>query len=281
MAKVLIVGCGDVGGRLATLLAGAGHEVIGLRRSPFVLTGVTALVGDVRDPASLDFPPGLDAVFIVLAPGESGEAAYRATYLEGTRHVLAALAGQRPRQLFWVSSTGVYGQEDGRWVNEDTPPEPVTATGRILLESEALARTAPSPVTVVRLSGLYGPGRLRLVRWVEAGRPVQADPPSWSNRLHVEDAAALLAFLLEKRLSGMELAPVYIGTDSTPAPQHEVLDWLADGLSLPHVAHENRPGGAQNKRLSNQRVSALGFCCRYHSYREGYAAVMGWSDDIR
>jgi nucleoside-diphosphate-sugar epimerase len=281
MAKVLIVGCGDVGGRLAVLLAEAGHEVYGLRRSAFSLPGVHALTGDVTDPASLHFPAGLDVVFVVLAPGESGAEAYRRVYLEGTRHVLRVLAGQALQRIFWVSSSSVYGQDDGSWVDESSPAQPESATAQLLLAAEQLLKDAQWPATVVRFAGIYGPGRLRLLSWVRSGREVQAEPPAWTNRIHVEDCAALLAFLFVQQLTGTNLASLYIGVDAEPVPQHEVLDWLADRLALPHVARVFRPGAASNKRLSNGRISALGFRMRYPGYRSGYDAVMGQSDEIR
>lgn len=281
MAKVLIVGCGDVGSRLALLLVAAGHEVHALRRSPFSLPGVHALQGDVTVPASLQFPAGLDVVFVLLAPGEAGEAAYRRVYFEGTQHVLAALAQQTLARLFWVSSSSVYGQEDGSWVNEDSPAAAGSINGRILLQSEQLLAAAPWPTTVVRFAGIYGPGRLRLLRWVQAGREVQADPPAWTNRIHVDDCAGLLNFLFVQQCKGTNLASVYIGVDDEPAPQHEVLDWLADQMRLPRVARVSRPGAVSNKRLSNQRISALGYQMQFPGYRAGYAAVMGQPEEIR
>lgn len=278
MAKVLIVGCGDVGGRLALELAAAGHEVHGLRRSAFALPGVNALAGDVTAPGTLCFPQGLDYVFILLAPGESGEAAYRRVYYDGTRHVLAALAGQSLRRLFWISSSSVYGQDDGSVVDEASPTVPGSATARVLLESEDVARASGWPATVVRLSGIYGSGRLRLVNWVESGRPVQEEPPAWTNRIHAADAAGLLSFLLARDLEGVALADTYLGSDNEPAPQHEVLDWLADRLQRPRVPHESRPGAGQNKRLSNRRLRALGYSLRYPEYRVGYAEVLAAAD---
>lgn len=278
MAKVLIAGCGDVGGRLASRLADAGHEVYGLRRSVFSLAGVNALCGDVTKPDSLNFPPRLDYVFVILSPDEPGSEAYRRVYLEGTRHLLQALAGQSLRRIFWVSSTSVYGQDDGSWVDEDSPSEPDSATARVLLESEALLDHCAWPSTVVRFAGIYGPGRLRLLRWVEAGRPVQAEPVLWTNRIHVEDCAGLLSFLFVQDVSGTPLASRYIGTDDQPAPQQEVLDWLAATLGLPHVAGEIRPDAGSNKRLSNQRISALGYSLQFPGYREGYRSVTGVPD---
>lgn len=281
MAKVLIIGCGDVGGRLAVLLAEAGHEVFGVRRSAFSLPGVQALAGDVTDPASLHFPAGLDAVFVVLTPGESGAEAYRRVYLEGTRHILQALAGQKLQRLFWVSSSSVYGQDDGSWVDESAPAQAETATAQVLLAAEQLLENTQWPATVVRFAGIYGPGRLRLLHWVRSGREVQVEPPAWTNRIHVEDCAALLAFLFEQQLTGTNLASLYIGVDAEPTPQHEVLDWLADRMGLPRVARVFRPGTGSNKRLSNRRILTLGFRMQYPGYRSGYEAVMGQSDEIR
>ncbi|MCD6060689.1 MAG: oxidoreductase [Moraxellaceae bacterium] len=278
MAKILIAGCGDVGSRLATRLAAEGHTVFGLRRAPFALPGVTALSGDVTDPDSLRFPAGLDYLFVLLAPGESGEAAYRHIYFEGTRHVLAALVGQRLRRVFWISSTSVYGQDDGSDVDETSPTEPASATARVLLESEALVRTAAWPATVVRFAGIYGAGRLRLLRWVEAAKPVTAEPPQWTNRIHADDAAGLLAFLLAQDARGVALADTYIGTDDEPAPQHEVLDWLADRCGLPRVPQVRAPAAGRNKRLRNARIRTLGYRFRYPDYRSGYAAVLQQPD---
>lgn len=274
MAKVLIAGCGDVGSRLARRLVEAGHDVTGLRRSPQDLPGVTSLKADVTQPDTLVFPPGLDAVFIILTPDGHDADAYRRTYLEGTRNLLLALSGQTLRHVFWVSSSSVYGQEDGSDVDEDSPAEPVTATARVLLESEALVRAAPWSSTIVRCSGLYGPGRFRLLRWVEEGRPVVAAPPQWTNRLHVDDAAGILAFLFVRVLAGIAIDPLYIATDQKSVPQHEVLDWLADTMDRPRVPHEARQGATCNKRLSSQRLAALGYTWQYPDFRHGYLSVI-------
>jgi nucleoside-diphosphate-sugar epimerase len=274
MAKILIAGCGDIGARLATELVKAGHEVIGLRRSAFSMSGVQSLCADVTAPASLHFPTALDYVFIILSPGETGEAAYRRVYLDGTRHVLQALSGQILRRIFWVSSSSVYAQNDGAWVDEDSATEPVSASAQILLETEAMVERCEWPATVLRFAGIYGPGRLRLMRWLTAGRAVQAQPPLWTNRIHAEDCAGILAFICAQDLRGVALAQRYIGVDDEPVTQQEVLDWLADELMLSHVAGETRASAGSNKRLSNKRISALGYKFRFPSYREGYRDVI-------
>lgn len=277
MAKILIVGAGDVGGRLARRLADAGHEVHALRRQARPQDGIQAIVADVTRPETLVLPAGVDVLVIALAPGESGEAAYRRVYLEGTRAVLAALPGPAPRQLLWVSSTSVYGEQDGERVDADTPARPVSATARVLLESEQLAAASGIPCTCVRFSGLYGPGRERLLQWVRSGRPVQAVPPSWSNRLHVEDAAGLLAHLCALALAGKALPPVVIGTDSCPVPQHEVLDWLAAQMGVAAVPRLPA-GGSAGKRIDNAALAGLGYALHYPDFRSGYAAVLAATD---
>lgn len=274
MAKVLIAGCGDVGSRLAVRLASAGHDVFGLRRSPFALPGVKALQGDLTRPDSLDLPSGLDIVVVLPSPDGHDADAYRRTYHDGTRHLLQALCGQSLSHVFWVSSTSVYGQEDGSLVDEHSPANPPGATARVLLESEALVSAAPWPSTIVRCSGLYGPGRLRLLRWVEEGRPVQAEPPAWTNRLHVDDAAGILAFLIVRSLAGMTVQGLYIATDQAPAPQHEVLDWIADTMGVSRVSHETRQGSKCNKRLSSERLARLGYTWQYPDFRSGYRSVI-------
>lgn len=277
MAKILIVGAGDVGGRLAISLAGDGHEVWALRRSAVDMPGVRVIQADVTRPETLHLPDGLDVVVTALSPGESGAEAYRRVYVEGTRALQQALTGQQLARQFWVSSTSVYGGDQGQWIDETTPAVPASATAQALLDAEALVMTGAWPGCIVRFGGLYGPGRHRLLRWVESGRPVQAEPPSWSNRIHVEDAAGLLRYLVMRTLAGEPVAPLYLGVDNAPSTQHEVLTWLAEQMQLPAPPGEARPDAAQGKRIRNQALQASGYVLRYPDYRSGYAQVLAAS----
>ncbi len=274
MAKILIVGAGDVGGRLALLLVADGHEVVALRRSAVALSGVRVLQADVTRPDSLQLPDGLDVVVTALSPGESGVEAYRRVYVEGTRALQQALAGQQLAHQFWVSSTSVYGEDAGEHIDETTPAQPASATARALLDAEALVTSSPWPATIVRFGGLYGPGRHRLLRWVEEGRPVQAEPPSWSNRMHVEDAAGLLRHLVTQALAGQAPAALCLGVDNEPAALHEVLAWLAGEMRLTPPPGEARPGASQGKRIANRGLCASGYVLRYPDYRAGYRQVL-------
>jgi nucleoside-diphosphate-sugar epimerase len=271
MAHVLIAGAGYIGLRLAELLAEAGHRVTGLRRTP-PDDGPAWLAADVLRPETLaGLPRDLDAVVSALAPSGRDEQAYREIYVTGTGHLLDALP-ERALSFLCVSSTGVYGRQDGAWVDEDTPAEPATATGRVLLEAEEQVLARRPDASVVRFSGIYGPGRTWLVDRVRAGEPVQADPPAYTNRIHRDDGAGVLAHLLDRALRGEALPPRVVASDDDPAPQHEVADWLAGRLGVP--APPRTTGGPRNKRCRNTLLRSLGYAFRYPGFRDGYGAML-------
>lgn len=277
MARVLIAGCGDVGTVLGLRLHEDGHEVWGLRREagrvPAPIRGIAA---DLAAPSGLDaLPGGIELVCYTAAAGGSGDDAYRAAYVDGVRNLLAALrdGGHPVHRFCFVSSTAVYGQDRGEWVDEESPTEPNRFTGRRLLEGEALVRATAVQGVVVRLAGIYGPGRERLIRQVLDGEPCQAEPPSYTNRIHRDDCAGVLRHVLLLD----DPAPVYIGVDNAPAPQCEVFSWLAERLGVPPSAHQragNDVPARMNKRCRNERLRASGYRFLYPTYREGYAAVI-------
>jgi nucleoside-diphosphate-sugar epimerase len=278
MTKVLIAGCGDIGSRLAERLLQAGWDVAGLRREVARLpAGVQPITGDLqRAECPAAWPCGaLDYVVYAAAASQHDAAGYRAAYVEGLRHVLSWLAQQeqRPRRLLFVSSTGVYGQQDGEWVDEQSPTEPTGFSGRIMLEAERLALDSGIPASRVRMSGLYHPARPWLVDQVRGGLQVAAEPPQFSNRIHRDDAAALLAFLLQADAAGQPLDDCYLGVDDAPAAMHEVVGWLRARLGVTLAAEQTLNRRAGSKRCSNARARALGWAPQYPSYREGYAAL--------
>lgn len=276
---LLIAGCGDVGSRLGERLAASGWRVHGLRRQVAALPpSILPLRGDLETAqCPADWPPGrIDYLVYSAAASRHDEAGYRAAYVEGLRHVLDWLAqhGQRPRRLLFVSSTGVYGQQAGEWVDETSPTEPSGFSGRVLLEAERLALGSGLPASVVRLAGIYGPGREWLLGQVRRGAGIDPQPPLYGNRIHRDDAAGLLAFLLEADARGEALADCYLGVDDAPAPLHEVVAWLRGRLGVTGEGAERIGRRAGSKRCSNARARALGWAPCYPSYREGYAALL-------
>jgi len=281
--RVLIAGCGYVGTTLGLGLAAAGDEVFGLRRSPTGLpSAIRPVAADLAgDPAALAeaLPLGIDAIVYCAAADGPGEDAYRAAYVTGVERLLAALEGRgrRPRRLVYTSSTSVYAQDDGSWVDETTPATAITPTARALLDCERAVLEGTVPAVVLRLAGIYGPGRSRLIEAVRSGRATIDDdgPPAWTNRIHRDDAAGAIAHLL--RLERPDR--VYIGADARPAPQQEVTAWIAERLGAPRPPSAARASGGSrdlrgSKRCSSGRLLASGYVLRFPSYREGYAALL-------
>jgi nucleoside-diphosphate-sugar epimerase len=277
--SLLIAGCGDVGTRLGLRLAAAGWRVHGLRRAVEQLPAqILPVAGDLQADACPPAWPtaGLDYLVYCAAASVSDEAGYRAAYVDGLRRVLGWLAqhGQRPRRLLFVSSSSVYGQQGGEWLDESSPAEAAGFSGRIMREAEQLALHSGIAASLVRLTGIYGPGREWLLNQVRQGYRVASEPPLYGNRIHVDDAAGLLACLLQADARGVTLEDCYLGVDDEPAPLHEVVAWLRGQLGVSHWAEQSSVRRAGSKRCSNARARALGWAPEYPSYREGYAAIL-------
>lgn len=267
MKSLLIAGCGDLGMRLGGRLKDSPWQVHGLRRRtdhlPAFIRGIGA---DLLVPSTLkDVSQSWDAVIYQATPGERTPDAYRAAYVEGLRNLLEHV---HTRRLIFVSSTAVYGQDQGEWVDEDSVTEPQAFSGRILLQAEAQAHAYGG--LVVRFSGIYGPGRDYLIRSLKSGRArCRRDPPQWTNRIHADDCAAVLHHLLNLARP----LPLYCASDSMPAPRCELLTWLAEQLDLPGPKADTE-GTGQGKRISNQRLTAAGFEFQYPDYQTGYRTLL-------
>ena len=279
-ASVLIAGCGDIGSRLATQLLGNDWQVYGLRRSIDRLpAGVTGVAGDLfSEQCPVQWPSGqIDYLVYSAAATEHDEAGYQAAYVDGLKNTLSWLEqnGQRPRRLLFVSSSGVFAQKGGEWVDETSPAEATSYSGRIMLDAEQVALNSGIAASVVRLTGIYGPGREWMLGQVRKGYRVAVEPPLYGNRIHADDAAGLLAFLLEADRQGKALDDCYIGVDNAPVPLAEVVGWLRERLGITEWAAETSTRRAGSKRCSNARAKALGWEPRYTSYREGYEQILG------
>jgi len=272
---VLIAGCGDLGTEAGLRFAALGHRVVGLRRSAYLLP-------DAIEGQSLDLrttiptvPIDTDIVVIALTAGERTAEAYRATYLDGLSHVLDGIdaAGASPRRVLLVSSTAVYDVTDGSQVDESTPATAGSPTAAVLCEAEALLRRRVPSAVILRLGGIYGPGRERLINQVRDGSASVPPTSLFTNRIHRDDAAAALVHLATR---AREPAPVYLGVDNEPAQLGDVLAFLAaemDAAPPTTGEHTGREGGG-DKRCSNELLRASGFIFTYPSYREGYRALL-------
>jgi uncharacterized protein (DUF1499 family)/uncharacterized protein YbjT (DUF2867 family) len=262
MSRVLIAGCGYIGTRLALRLRDLGHEVVALRRRAFELEGIETLAADITETSKLRLP-GVDVAFFTAAPDSRDESAYRAVYVDGLREVSSSLdTGTR---LIFVSSTAVYGQDDGSVVDESSPTVPRNFRGRVLLEAEAMARVT------LRLGGLYGPGRTRALEEVRSGR-ARFSSGRFLNLIHRDDACGAL----EHVMSLPEPEWVYLGIDTEPVESESFYRWLAgqDGQSPPLPAAGGGNAHDLGKRCSSALLRASGYVFEYPTYRHGYGELM-------
>jgi nucleoside-diphosphate-sugar epimerase len=270
---VVIIGCGFLGEAAAALFSSRGQRVLGLVRSPESqnrLGGAayeTALC-DVTDDASIAALTarlhGVPLAIHAVSPGTRGEESYAALYRDGLDRVIRHWC---PKRTIFVSSTSVYGQDDGSWVTEGSTAEPPRETGRILRQAEEIALCAGG--VAARFSGIYGPGRSYILRSFLAGEAVLEEGGGrWMNQIHRDDGAVALV-----RLGDPSVVPgIYNVTDDTPSTQREVYGWMAEffGKPLPPVgpAGMSRRRGLTSKRISNAKLRTLDWRPQFPSYRD-------------
>lgn len=276
--RVLLAGCGDLGLRVAHRLLAHGAEVWALRRHPPLACvdslGIQWIQGDLTQPHTLDdaLPQNITQVVYLPAPDSRHPDVYRAVFEEGLRGLMAALDTTSLTRVLFVSSSAVYGDHHGEWIDESTPPAPMGFNGRILLQAEQALFDLPCTTISLRLAGLYGPGRLQLIERLRAGTArAPRHPLHWANRIHIDDAAAAVDHLLTLP----DPDNIYLGCDDTPLPLHTLYAHLAQLVAAPEPADGPAPANIGSKRLSNARLRASGWTPRWPDAREGYAALLG------
>jgi hypothetical protein len=286
--SVLFVGCGDLGIRTGLLLLEKGWQVAGLRRDPALLpAGFAPYPGDYTRPGSLDFIADLRPAHVVASFNPAGRSleGYQRGFTQAALNLRAALLGWRPQTLLMISSTRVFAETDGGWVDESSPLASEDERALAIIAAEQALVGSADCVSAVRFGGIYGAIPGRLLEKVRRGELSPLKPERYSNRIHRDDCAGLLAHLLQLSASGTELAPVYIGVDDLPAPQAEVETWLAQQLGVASDAQQSADtvadGGsadlrmsAGHKRCRNRQLHASGYRLRYPDYRAGYQAML-------
>ncbi|OWT61835.1 NAD-dependent epimerase/dehydratase family protein [Candidimonas nitroreducens] len=271
--RVLLAGAGDLCLRTGRLLREQGDEVWALRRRPPAhdSTGLRWLAGDLARPLR-GLPPGITHVVYAPAPDARDERAYRAVFEHGPRNLLAALDRAALQRFVFISSSAVYGDHGGAWVDEDTPARPAAFNGRILLEAETWLREELGCAASLRLAGLYGPGRVALLRRIADGAArVPRGAGHWANRFHIDDAARAVAHVL-----GLQHArQCYIGADDTPHLIEDLYDALARMLGAPQPPYGPPGGETGSKRLGNARLRASGFVPAWPDAVLGYKSLIG------
>jgi nucleoside-diphosphate-sugar epimerase len=280
MAKILIIGCGALGYELARQLADAGHDVTGLKRSPPTVSQekfkyFRADISSAQDLEKLgaDF----EHIFFIVSADSRNESSYHDIYEIGINNLINKFGKANPEAPWiFVSSTSVYGQNQGEWVDEDSPALPTKVTSLEILKAEQkLIALNPNNV-VVRFSGIYGPGREYLLRTARQAPAIQKDPPYYTNRIHQRDCVSVLRFLLEQRLAGISLEQWYLASDDDPAPLWDVISWMAEQMHCnPPTAKMTGQDSGMNKRCRNDRLKKLGYSFKYPDYKAGYSELIG------
>ena len=284
--RALIIGPGYVGLSLGKQLVQRGHEVFALRRTAdasgeIASTGLHPLIADITRPETLlDLPSQFDWVVNCVSSSHGGADDYRRTYLQGARNLLAWLEQTPPAKFAYTSSTSVYGQNDGSLVDETAHTDPLTETSRVLRETEQVyleaAQKKNFPAVVLRVAGIYGPGRGFWFKQFRAGEArIEGDGSRTLNMIHRDDVAGCIIAALERGQPG----EIYNAVDDEPVTQRDFFAWLAAKLnrpmppSAPEDMEVSRKRGVTNKRISNHKLKAqLSYTFRYPTFREGYAA---------
>ena len=278
--KTLIVGCGYVGLPLALRLKEGGHAIDAWVHSPASAEALAphqfrqVVAGSVADPALWEtVDDDYDLVVHCASSGRGGEADYEQVFLKG---MLMINSTQPMARRLFVSSTSMYRQTDGSIVTEESAAEPDTATGRILRVAEKVA--VDSGATVVRSSGIYGPGRGVLFDKFRRGEAVlEGDGSRLLNQIHQRDLVAAIVHLMQMEAFG----EIYNATDDTPVTLRDYYTLCAEFLhrpmppSGPENPHPKR--GRTSKHVSNSKLRATGWAPQYPSFREGIAADHAYS----
>lgn len=280
----LIIGCGYLGRRVARRWRQAGQEVCGLVRresqgAEIAREGIRPIVADVTRPETLCDLPSAETVVYSVGFDPAGGKSRWDVYVEGLRAVLDSLSSA-PRRLIFISSTGVYGEAGGQWVDEDTPCRPTRDSGEALLAAEQVLGSHPLGQcgVILRLAGIYGPGRLPRTAELREGHVLAVPVGQYVNLIHVEDAAS--AVLAAE--SHAQPPRIYVVSDGRPVDRREYLTRLAEVLNLP-VPRFREPSlgeamggrGSGDKRVGNARMLAeLGVKLACPSYFEGLAAAV-------
>ena len=275
--KVLIVGCGQLG---FSIVKNADSDVFklygfsrSLRKSPasIEMHQVDILKIEAIDVIKLINPEII--IYAVSADTQSIES-YQDHYVVGLKKTYEAILKlDHFKHLFFVSSTRVYGQKTTKILSELDIAEPSDYGGEALMEAETVARQLKDKATILRLSGIYGPNRKRMIQLAQSNPGNWPATNNWSNRIHEEDAARFIVFLMKRIMMKESIEPLYLVTDGVPTKQYDVLTWIRNRLQLTTDTIE-LPILESGKQLQSVLLNQTGFVLKYPDFMYGYEAII-------
>lgn len=285
--RLFLFGAGYSAQAFARRMTGEAERIDGTTRHeqkfPFLeQSGIKPLLfdGETPSPALLDRLAQSTHVVVSISPGESGDPAV-AVVEEALRR-----SDNTIRWIGYLSTVGVYGDHQGEWVDETAPCKPASRRSRERVEAEetwgGLSERHGTPLAILRLSGIYGPGRNAFINLERGTARRIVKEAQVFNRIHVDDIAGSLRFL-----AGTDTGGIFNITDNEPSPPQDVVTYAAQLMGVtppPEVAFEHadltpmaRSFYGENKRVSNRRIKDLGYEFAYPDYRRAFSAM--WRND--
>jgi len=275
--KVLIIGCGQLGFSIVKHADLHTFKFYGfsrsLKKSP---PSIEMYQVDILRNEAMDVIKSIKPEIIVYAVSADSPSveSYQNHYVTGLKKTYEAILElDQFEHLFFISSTRVYGQKTTKILSELDVAEPSDYGGEALMEAEMIARQLKEKATVLRLSGIYGPNRMRMIQLAESSPGNWPATNNWSNRIHEEDAARFIVFLMKKIAMKESLEPLYLVTDGVPTKQYDLLRWIRKRLQLSTDTIEV-PIVEGGKQLQSVLLDQTGFSLKYPDFTYGYAAMI-------
>ncbi len=280
--RTLVFGCGYLGRRVAKKAAFSGQHVWattrgGSKSALASLPGIKPVIADWTDKRTLRDLPEVDQMLVAVSYDPHSSQSRYESQVDGLRNLLQFVSSET--HVCYISTTGVYHQRNGCWVDETSPTRPRREGGRVHLWAEELLRRhrSGSPWTILRLAGIYGPNRMPRVADVIAGRPIASPPDGFLNLIHVDDAAdAVLASWSRSRYG------LYVVSDDEPTARGDFYREIARRCRAPSPQFiepgddaPDRMRSDSHKRVWNRRMKRdLITRLQYPTYREGLASIL-------
>ena len=282
--SILVVGCGYLGKRVADQWVGDGHLVYAITRSPeratsFRKDGLRPIVADITQPDTMPTLPHVETILYAVGYDRQARPSMREVYVDGLANVLDRIP-DIPGRIIYISSTGVYGQTDGAWVDEESKCEPTREGGKACLAAEELlaAHTIGAKRIILRLAGIYGPGRIPQLDRIMSANAIRGSADGHVNLIHVDDALNIV-LAAERHVQPPQM---YVISDGEPVRRGDFYRYLVQLLGLPEP-YSYKPvdkatiseRSATDKRIRNNRMRRdLPVQLKYPSYREGLTSIV-------
>ena len=276
----VFIGSGDLAVRSAGLLGDLGLRLYGACRNPDVLPPLfKGIEADYTRLGALKFLELLAPDFLILTfkPIKPDLLGYKQGFVNAAQNLVDGLGKHIPSLVIFVSSTRIFAENDGGWVNELSPRTETVPLGKSIVEAEELMRRAGLPLVSLYCSGLYGFPTDYLVKRLKEGVFSSKLDKSFTNRIHRQDVARVFAWLIDSKLNQERLQNAYILSDSYPASRMEIELWLSEKFGLSDFDRKkidalSTRGG--NKRCDNGQLLTAGYKLLYPDFKSGYESIL-------